>query len=181
MFPDAEHPPAITAKRFGDKPIPERVGRELLLPKGPIVDGHIGVLGASMPETAINKNHDALPAKGEIRFSKKHLSATPAGDAMRPHKFGKDQFGVLVAMSANARHDVRAFFLGEYIGHSLTFTLETKPSRLLVNLYALCGLLGGWGFLTRCEFAQTECQTPLPGGEIVRFLGPVGNLEPRFR
>ena len=107
----------MTAKRFGNKPIPEQVGRELFFPKRAVVDRHIGVLGASMPETAINKNHDTLPAKGEIGFSEKNLSATPAGYAICPHKSGKDQFSILVAMSANAGHDVRTFFLGKYIGH----------------------------------------------------------------
>lgn len=84
VFPDAEYPPAMTAKRFGDKPIPERVGRELLFPKWTVVDRKIGMSGASMPETAVNENNDALPTKCEIRFSKMLLTAAPAGDAMRP-------------------------------------------------------------------------------------------------
>jgi len=72
-----------------------------------------------MPETAINENDDTLPAKGEIRFSKMPLAATPPGDAMRPEKFGKGQFCVLVAVAANAGHDLRAFFRGENVRHGV--------------------------------------------------------------
>jgi len=109
VLPDAKHPPTLLAKGFGDKPISKRVGREFLFPEWPVVDRQIGVPWTSMPETAINENNDALPAKSEIRFSKMLLAATPAGDAMRPEKFGKGKFGVLVTVSANAGHDLGAF------------------------------------------------------------------------
>jgi hypothetical protein len=117
VFPDAKHMPALSAKRFGDKLIPERVGCELLSPKWPVVDWQIGVLWASMPETTIHENNDALPAKGEIRFSKMFLSATPAGDGVRSKKFCKGKFRIFVAMPANAGHDLRAFGFGKDVRH----------------------------------------------------------------
>ena len=84
MLPDTKHTPTMLAQRPCDKTIPGGVGGEFLFPERPIVHRQVGVFGASMPETAINENNDTLPAKGEIRFSKMHLAATPAGDAMRP-------------------------------------------------------------------------------------------------
>ena len=70
-----------------------------------------------MPETAINENDDTFPPKGEIRFPKMLLAATPTGDAVRPENFCKGKFGVLVAVAANAGHDLRAFFLCENVRH----------------------------------------------------------------
>jgi len=119
VFPDAEHPPALTAKRSGDKSIPERVSRELFFPKWPVIHRQIGVLGASMPETAINENDDTLAAKGEIRLSKMLLTTTPSGDAMRPEKVRKGKFSVFVAVPAYAGHDLRAFFCGENVRHGV--------------------------------------------------------------
>jgi hypothetical protein len=83
MLPDTKHTPAMLAQRPGDKTIPGDVGGEFLFPERPIVYRQVGVFGAAMPETAIHKYNDTLAAKGEVRFSKMKLTATPAGDAMR--------------------------------------------------------------------------------------------------
>ena len=72
---------------------------------------------ASMPETAINENNYAFPVKSKVRFSKMLLAATPASDAMRPDKFCKGKFGSLVAMAANAGHDLGTLCLGKNVRH----------------------------------------------------------------
>ena len=117
VFPDAEHTPSLAAQCFGDNAIAERVGRKFFLPEWTVVHRQIGVFGAPMPKTPINEDNNTLPAKSEIWFAKMSLASSPAGDAMRPKKFGKGKFGVLVSVPANAGHDLRAFFYGENVRH----------------------------------------------------------------
>jgi hypothetical protein len=38
---------------------------------------------------------------------------------MRPEKFRKSKFSVLVAVAPNAGHDLRAFFSGENVWHGI--------------------------------------------------------------
>ena len=115
MLPDTKHTPAMLAQCPCDKTISGDVGGELLFPERPIVYRQVGVFGAPMPETAIHKYNDPLAAKGEVRFSKMKLTATPAGDAMGTEKFGKREFSVLVAMPANTGHNFRPLRPGENI------------------------------------------------------------------
>jgi hypothetical protein len=117
VFPNTKDPPALLAKRFGYQAIPKQVCRELSFPEWPIVYWQLGMLGASMPETAIDENDDTFPAKGEIRLAKMLLAAAPAADAMRPKKFCKGKFRVLVAVAANAGHDLGPFRFGEDVRH----------------------------------------------------------------
>jgi hypothetical protein len=106
VFPNSQDVPAVFSEGACDKPIPCHVGRQFLFPEWPVVHWQVGMPWASMPEAAVNENNDALPAKGEVRFSKMLLSTTPAGDVMGPEKFCKGKLGVLVAMSANTGHDL---------------------------------------------------------------------------
>ena len=92
----------MLAQGPGHETISGGVGGKFLFPKRTIVDWQVGMFGTSMPETTIHKDNDTLAGKGEIRFPKMALAATPAGDAMHPEKFGKRKFSVLVAMSPNA-------------------------------------------------------------------------------
>ena len=52
-------------------------------------------------------------------ISKQPLAATPAGDATGAKEFRKGKFCVLVTVAANARHYLRAFFLGENVWHGI--------------------------------------------------------------
>jgi hypothetical protein len=69
VFPDAQDKPALLTQRFRDETIPKFVCREFLFPKCPVVHRHVGMPGASMPETAVHEYCDAFPAKNEVRLS----------------------------------------------------------------------------------------------------------------
>ena len=50
------------------------------------------VFGASVPEAAVHKYHEAFAAKGEIRAARQWLVATPAGDSSGPEYGGEFEF-----------------------------------------------------------------------------------------
>jgi hypothetical protein len=70
---------------------------------------------AGVPETPINKHHYSLVVKRKVRLSKMFPTATPASNPMQPKKFCQGNFRLLVAVSWNARHDVRALLFGENV------------------------------------------------------------------
>ena len=82
--------------------------------------------GTPVPETAIDENGNAFPTEGEVRFPKMQLPPPPAGDSMRPKKFRKSELGVLIAVAANAGHDLRTFLYGENIGHCKGYLVITN-------------------------------------------------------
>ncbi len=65
------------------------------------------MLGATMPETPVNKNGHTLAAENKIRLAKKSLMSSPTDNATSTEKFGEGKLGLLVATPANARHDLR--------------------------------------------------------------------------
>ena len=69
MLPDSQDKPALLTQRFRHETIPMLVCRELCFPKGPVVDRRVGMLRASMPETAVHENNNTIPAEGEVGFS----------------------------------------------------------------------------------------------------------------
>ncbi|HUD83338.1 MAG TPA: hypothetical protein VMQ67_07535 [Candidatus Saccharimonadales bacterium] len=70
VFPDSQDKPALLTQRFRHQTISTLVCREFLFPKHPIVERHIGMFGASMPETAVHKNCNALLTKNEVWLPK---------------------------------------------------------------------------------------------------------------
>jgi hypothetical protein len=70
-----------------------------------------------MPETTVDKNGDSLVPEHEIRFTEDRLSAPPARYAVCPKEGNHPELGVLVAASADARHDSTTLFRSEDIRH----------------------------------------------------------------
>jgi hypothetical protein len=66
MLPDADDAPASLPQHAGNEAIPDFVGGQVFLPKRAIVHGHVGMLSAAMPETAVNEHGHAFLAKNEI-------------------------------------------------------------------------------------------------------------------
>ena len=80
MFPDAKHPPAMTAKRFGDEAIPAAIARQLFLPICPIASWRFGMFGASMPKTTVHKDNQLVSAKGKVGLAENGKMSSPASD-----------------------------------------------------------------------------------------------------
>lgn len=79
------------------------------------------MLGAAMPETAVYKNRQFEFREDEIRLAKDLLATTPTSDPVLSENPDKREFGLLVAMPANLRHDQRAFLYGEDVRHRQRF------------------------------------------------------------
>jgi len=75
------------------------------------------VFGASVPEAAVHKYHEAFAAKGEIRAARQWLVATPAGDSSGPEYGGEFEFRFSVSPRTNSGHHLGALFSGEYVRH----------------------------------------------------------------
>jgi hypothetical protein len=70
MFPNPNHPPTLLSQGFNNQPITSLVCGEFFQPEFPVVRGHIGMLGTSMPEAAINKYCNFGFWENEIGFPK---------------------------------------------------------------------------------------------------------------
>jgi len=77
------------------------------------------VLGATMPETAVNKNHDSLAAKREIWTTRQRLVTPPPGDSMCPEYRGKPELCLLIPARTDTGHHLGALFFGKYVWHRL--------------------------------------------------------------
>ena len=71
MFPDAQHLPAVATQCAVHQLIPRPVRRQLLAPERCVVLGLGGVLGTTVPETAIHKDCELELGKNKIRFNLK--------------------------------------------------------------------------------------------------------------
>ena len=91
VLPNTDDAPTLLAERAGYKTVAVLVAGEFLHPESAVVGRHVGVLRATVPETAIDKHSNALTAKGEVRPADKGGVTTPAGDA-----FGAEQPGTRV-------------------------------------------------------------------------------------
>jgi hypothetical protein len=69
VLPDTQDYPALLTQRFRHQAIPTFVCGELIFPKKPVVDWHVGVLRASMPETPVHENDNPVSAEREVGFS----------------------------------------------------------------------------------------------------------------
>lgn len=90
---------------------------QLVNPEIPIALGDAQVFWASMPETAIHENDKMLLAEREIRSAKERDVSPPARDAGDAQQLRQGELSLLVAAPTNARHHLRAFGLGENVGH----------------------------------------------------------------
>ncbi len=161
MLPNSQDTPAPYFKGACDQPVPCHVGRQFLFPEWPVVHRQVGMFGTSMPETAINKNDDVLPAKREIRFSKVLLTPPPAGDAMSTEKFCKCEFRGLVAMSAYAGHDLGTLCLGENVRH-LHIDRRWRQASIAAPFHPACGQTCGHKARTTARHSHTTHRPQAP-------------------
>lgn len=75
------------------------------------------MLGTAVPETTINEYYDARRTKNKVRLSEYQLPASPTSDSAQAQELHQGDFRILIAMSANSGHDLRAFCFGENVGH----------------------------------------------------------------
>ena len=128
MFPYAKDAPACPAHGAVHQPIAGLVAGELLFPERRIALGLGSVFGTAVPETAVHEYGQPFPPEYEIRLAKDFLIPPPAGNFVPAKKFRQRDFCVLVAASANPRHDFRTLCLAVNISHA----------RSLPNAGALC-------------------------------------------
>ena len=69
MFPYTQYTPTTGSERFCNQSVASPICGEFILPKKAVIDRHIGMPGASMPETAVDKDDNALFAKHKVGFS----------------------------------------------------------------------------------------------------------------
>lgn len=117
MFPNSDDTPAEFAQLTIHAAIACFIVGKFLFPEGPVAGRRLAVLGATVPETTVNENGDTSCVEHEVRFPENRLVAPPAGDMMPAEEFHQGDFRVLIAVSTNAGHDLRAFGLGENVGH----------------------------------------------------------------
>lgn len=120
MLPDAHDAPAGLPQKPEHLPVALDIPRNLFTPEGGIVLRFGGMLGASMPETAIHENRNAVGAKDKIGFAIQRVIPPPAGDFVSAEDLDQAQFGIAVSLSADAGHDFAALGLGEDVGHLFT-------------------------------------------------------------
>lgn len=60
----------------------------------------------AVPETAVHKYGDTCLTENKIRLAKDFLIPPPAGDSVASKEPYQGEFRILVAASANPRHDI---------------------------------------------------------------------------
>src|ERR1700676_5008986 len=126
MLPNPHDAPAEPAEGAGHEPVPGLVGGGFFAPEGTVVNGQIGMPGATMPEAAIDEYREPLASENEVRLAEDGLMPPPAGDAVFAEQFGEDNFRLFVAAPANFGHHLRAFLFGIDVRHCLTLSLRLQ-------------------------------------------------------
>ena len=110
VFPNPQHAPAAGADGAGHEAVAGAVGGNLFAPEGGVGFRLRGVERATVPETAVDENGEAVRAENEVRFHAEFLqrqafnfalkrsSSPPAGDAVGTHD--RDQTELRVAIAA---------------------------------------------------------------------------------
>ncbi len=129
MLPDPQNPPTATAQLAVHKPITSLVARELRSPERAVRSRHAGVTRATVPEAAVHKHGQTLPAKDKIRPSENREVPAPTNDAGEFEEGGECRFGQAVAVSADMRHDLRTLCFAENVGHSNWVVQVSSPFR----------------------------------------------------
>jgi len=73
VFPNSQDFPAGCLQRCGRSCVTAHIPSQLLRPKLHVGNGDVEMFWTSMPETSVDKNHDSLMTKHEVR---------PDGDAL---------------------------------------------------------------------------------------------------
>jgi hypothetical protein len=82
VLPDAYHEPSALFQRAVNELVSPFIAGEFTKPELPIIDGHIGVLGAAVPEAAVDENCDFLAPENEIRLTNHFHVTTPSDDVV---------------------------------------------------------------------------------------------------
>lgn len=124
-LPHPQHPPARLPQKPTDFAIPRFVSRQLGRPplRPRFGKRRVFWLGTSVPKTAINKKCDALTTEDEVWLPGQLLIPPPAGNPGRTEEVDHPQFGRLVSVSANPRHDGATLLAGEDIRHGSISTV----------------------------------------------------------
>ncbi len=117
MFPDAQYAPSFCAKLSIHPAITSHVAVELRFPEVEVAFWAILMLRAAMPEAAVNEHRKLDLREGEVWSPNHGVMSSPANDTMCPKDLCKDCLSGFIAFAANARHDLRALALREYIRH----------------------------------------------------------------
>jgi hypothetical protein len=68
VLPDAYHEPSALFQRAVNELVSPFIAGEFTKPELPIIDGHIGVLGAAVPEAAVHKHRQLKLGENEVRL-----------------------------------------------------------------------------------------------------------------
>src|SRR5438445_7182138 len=82
VLPDANYVPAGLPQSLVDHSVTRPIRRQLPFPECSVVRRHVCMFRAAVPETAIDKDGDAVHRKHEVRLAEYRLIPTPAGDAV---------------------------------------------------------------------------------------------------
>lgn len=82
VFPNPHNLPAKFTQLLVYAVVASLVRGEFLFPECTVAGGNSTMLGAAVPETAVNKNRQSCRAENEVRFSEYGLPAPPAGDSV---------------------------------------------------------------------------------------------------
>jgi hypothetical protein len=99
--------------------IASAITSNLLEPITAVAGWHPAMLRATVPETAIDKQGEAFPAKRKIRLPRKRYMPSPADYAIFSEEPFNKYLRLLISSRANRCHDLRTLILGEYIGHKI--------------------------------------------------------------
>jgi hypothetical protein len=117
-------------------------------PIAPVGRWIAAMLRASVPETAVDENHDTLAAKRKIGTAGQRLVTAPTGDSISPKYGGKLELCLLVPAGTDTGHHVRTLFFGENVWHRpRQFYQDVKgkaPKAFMKNALYLCRLTCMW-------------------------------------
>lgn len=121
MFPNANYLPSLGFQKPVHFPIPRPVALDLGFPEGGAGSRPGGVLGAAVPETAVDEQGYSQFLKNKIGFTWQLGTSSPARDAIRPENLNQSQFGALVATASDSGHEFGAFSFAQEVGHRSVF------------------------------------------------------------
>ena len=106
VAPDAENPPALTAKQPGDAMIAGAVAGDFVPPVFAVSPGHAAMPWAAVPEAAVNEDGQALTSENEVGTAGERLVPPPAGDAGGAQNGHQFQLSFFVSTGVDGGHDL---------------------------------------------------------------------------
>jgi len=109
VHPNTDHAPAEILRRFLHVSIVLSVSENFCAPIFQTGTGTLIAARAAVPKTTVHKYNDTSLLKKEVRFSRKFLISTPAGDFTCSEQFDKPQFSRRISVAAYAGHDLARY------------------------------------------------------------------------